>query len=243
MDDDECISLVSKTGYGRDRNVEKKLPNDKNHLPQTYMLPPVTTFGFHSVSSDQIAVSENGLKAEKKDPSLHYAHGVTYGAKPLQGTSEFEVELLDYGTGWSGTIKLGVAKYKTGQSFLCNQIPRYSPEASSHCVWSSDKIHNRLQTGQTVREKQYGTRNLDSLREGDRIGLRLKYDGSLVFFVNGKDQGLAAENVYEKGHDIYPMVDHYANCKSTMITRSGERMEGGWVGVGVGGGVGKCVSR
>ena len=188
---------------------------------KTFFLPKSVEFGFHKVCSEQVTVTENCLKAEKKDPSLHYAHGVTYGAKPLKGTAEFEVTLADYGTGWSGTLKLGVARYKAGHSFQVNNIPRYSPEAPNHCVWSSDKVHNRLQTNQNVLERQYGFRNLDSLREGDRLGLRLTHNGSLVFFVNGMDQGVAAENVYEKGHEVYAVVDHYANCKSTIITRAG----------------------
>ena len=188
---------------------------------KTFILPQAIQFGFHNICSQQIKISQNDLKAEKKDPTLHYAHGVAYGAKPLKGTAEFEVTLADYGTGWSGTLKLGVAKYKTGHSIQVNNIPRYSPEANHHCVWSSDKIHNRLHNNQNAQEKQYGYTNLDGLRVGDKLGLRLSIDGNLMFFVNGKYQGLAAENVYEKGHDIYPVVDHYANCKSTVITRAG----------------------
>ena len=47
-------------------------------------------------------------------------------------------------------------------------------------------IHNRLKSNQSsVLKKQYGFRDLDGLREGDRVGLRLSHDGKLVFFVNG----------------------------------------------------------
>lgn len=193
---------------------------------KTFILPQTIQFGFHNVCSDQIRISQNGLMAEKKDPNHHYAYGVAYGAKPLKGTAEFEVKMTDYGTGWSGTLKLGVAKYQANRCIQRNNIPRYSPEASSYCVWSSDKVHNRLcSTVQNAQEKQYGLRNLDSLRKDDRLGLRLNYDGTLVFFVNGEHQGVAAENVYEKGHEVYAVVDHYANCKATVITRAGKTMK------------------
>ena len=189
---------------------------------KTFILPRTTEFGFHELCSDQIRITQDALKADKKDPTLHYAHGVAYGARPLKGTSEFEVKLTDYGTGWSGTLKLGIAKFKKGQSIQVSRIPRYSPEGSNHCVWSSDKIHNRILPSQyNAQEKQYGFKNLDELREGDSLGLRLSPDGSLTFFVNGECQGIAAENVYETGHEIYPVVDHYANCKATVITRAG----------------------
>ena len=89
-------------------------------------------------------------------------------------------------------------------------------------MWSSDTIHNRLKSNQSgVLKKQYGFRDLDGLREGDRVGLRLSHDGKLVFFVNGQSQGLAAEEVHEGRHDVYVVVDHYANCKATIITRAG----------------------
>lgn len=189
---------------------------------KTFILPQTVQFGFHDVCSEQIRIADNGLKAEKKDPSLHYAHGVAYSALPLRGTAEFEVAMTDYGTGWSGTLKLGIAKYKTGGSVQMNKIPRYSPEAADHCVWSSDKVHNRLRSNQNGAEKQYGAMDLDVLREGDRLGLRVSHDGILTFFVNGKCQGVAADKIYEKGHDVYVVVDHYANCKATVITRAGK---------------------
>lgn len=192
---------------------------------KTFILPKTVQFGFHNVCSDQVRITENGMRAEKKDPGLHYAHGVVYSAMPLKGTAEFEVTMTDYGTGWSGTLKLGVAKYKSGRGVQVSRIPRYSPEAANHCVWSSDKIHNRLKSNQNgVQEKQYGFRDLDGLREGDRLGLRLSHDGKLVFFVNGQSQGLAADEVYEGGHDVYVVVDHYANCKATVITRAGRSL-------------------
>lgn len=188
---------------------------------KTFILPQTVQFGFHDSCSEQMRIAENGMRAEKKDPTLHYAHGVAYSSLPLKGTAEFEVTMTDYGTGWSGTLKLGVAKYKTGRSVLMNKIPRYSPEAADHCVWSSDKLHNRLHNRDGPQEAHYGEMDLDVLREGDRLGLRLSHDGVLTFFVNGQCQGVAAEKIYEKGHDVYVVVDHYANCKATVITRAG----------------------
>ena len=213
--------------YRPNRSLPPVESSTNDNPSKTFILPQTIQFGFHDTCSDQMRITENGLKAEKKDPTLHYAHGVAYSALPLKGTAEFEVSMIDYGTGWSGTLKLGVAKYKSGQTIQINRIPRYSPEAANHCVWSSDKIHNRLQSNPTgSQERQYGTTDLDSLREGDKLGLRLNHDGKLVFFVNGESQGVAAEKVYEKGHDVFVVVDHYANCKATTITRAGKQRTG-----------------
>jgi neuralized-like protein 4 len=143
---------------------------------------------------------------------------VVYGERPLRGTAEFEVELVSYGTGWSGTLKLGVTRCKAGRKPSDKTIPRYSPEGTNHCVWSSDKLHNRLTDCFT--EQHYGLVNLDELRAGDRLGMRVTHDGILEFFVNGAYQGIAAEGIYQRGYDIYAVVDHYANCKATKITRA-----------------------
>ena len=164
-------------------------------------------------------ISDDRRSAAKRDPSATYAYGVVYGERPLRGTAEFEVELVSYGTGWSGTLKLGVMRCKTGSCVTDKNIPRYSPEGTHHCVWSSDKLHNRLTDCFT--EQHYGEINLDELRAGDRLGMRVSHDGTLEFFVNGRHQGVAAENLYQKGYDVYAVVDHYANCKATRITRSG----------------------
>ena len=121
--------------------------------------------------------------------------------------------------GWLGTLKLGVMRCKTGTCVTDKNIPRYSPEGTHHCVWSSDKLHNRLTDCFT--EQHYGEVNLDELRAGDKLGMRVTHDRTLEFFVNGRHQGVAAENLYQKGYDVYAVVDHYANCKATRITRAG----------------------
>ena len=190
---------------------------------KTFILEDTVQFGYHNISSPQIKITQNGLAAEKLDPDSHYAHGVAYGARPLKGTAEFEVKIASYGTGWSGTLKLGVMRAKKDMPLVGGpSIPRYSPEGVDHCVWSSDKIHNRLNTPAVESNYNSGV-NLDDLREGDRVGLRLSHDGVLVFFVNGKSQGVAAENIYDKTCDVYAVVDHYANCKATVITRAGKK--------------------
>ena len=206
---DDCHT--SSVSYGTDK---------------TFQLPDIIQFGYHSVYSRQMSISEGGFTATKIDPGSHYAHGVCYGAKPLRGTTEFEVKITSYGTGWSGTMKLGIMRCKTGVPIDRNSVPRYSPEGVDHCVWSSSKIHNRLTGTQVVpeAEKPYGNVNLDDLGEGRHVGLRLTHDGVLSFLVDGKSQGVAAENVYHKGFDVYIVVDHYANCKATRITRAGKRL-------------------
>lgn len=71
-------------------------------------------------------------------------------------------------------------------------------------------------------EIPYGERTLDDLREGDRLGMQISPQGTLEYFLNGKPQGVVVTNLHKPGHDLYIVVDHYANCKSTKITRAGK---------------------
>lgn len=217
---------ATETQKMSDQTPEKKQedpPQAQEPATSHFILEDIVQFGYHNVSSPQIKITQDGLAAEKKDPDSHYAHGVVYGARPLKGTAEFEVKIASYGTGWSGTLKLGVMRSKKDMPLVSGpSIPRYSPEGVDHCVWSSDKIHNRLNTPAVESNYRSSKINLDDLREGDRVGLRLSHDGVLTFFVNGRSQGVAAENIYDKNCDVYAVVDHYANCKATVITRAGK---------------------
>jgi len=186
-----------------------------------FQLGEVVTFGYSKVCASQMEVTDGGLSAHKKDPAQFYAHGVVYGDKPLKGVAEFEVEIVRYGSGWSGTVKLGIVKIAENKELTVNDVPRYSPDAIGYCVWCADKVHNNLNNATPV-ETPYGGHNLDSLREGSRVGLRLERNGDLSFLVDGLSQGVACKNTTSKGHKLFVVVDHYANCIETKITRSGE---------------------
>ena len=157
------------------------------------------------------------MKATKKDPELEYGKGVFYSDCPAKGLTEFEVELTSYGTSWSGNLKLGIMIHKSSEKLDKKNIPRYSPEASDHCVWCSSILYDHI----TNNEVFYGKRNLDELRVGDRIGLQITPLGVLTYFLNGKSQGTATTDVYKPGYDVYIVTDLYANCKAIKITRAG----------------------
>ena len=206
---------------------------------ETFSLPQQTAhFGFHDKSS-RPSVTDNGKRATKRIPklqyangviysgiALHYANGVVYSDSALNGTVEFEVAITSYGTDWSGNIKIGVARFTSGYIIQPELVPVRSTEASGHCVWSSKTLYNRLRSNRNGDlKREYGSIDLDSLREGDRLGLRLSYDGKLTFFVNGESQGLAAQGIYENGYDVYAVVDLYGNCRAIAITRAGTVMK------------------
>ena len=191
-----------------------------NNEETDFQLGEVVTFGYSKVCASQMIISEDGLSARKKDPTQFYAYGVVFGEKPLSGVSEFELEIVRYGSGWSGTVKIGLVRVMEDKELTVNDVPRYSPDAPGYCVWSADKLYNNLHAPKS--ESSYGGKNLDSLRAGSRVGLRLDVNGNLTLLVDGHSQGIASKNIVDKGHKLYVVVDHYANCIETRITRAGK---------------------
>lgn len=69
--------------------------------------------------------------------------------------------------------------------------PEGFPLSSTQIMMSGCGI---LTNGKGTR-REYGQCNLDELVEADRIGLIRQANGELHFYVNGRDQGVAASNV------------------------------------------------
>ena len=161
-------------------------------------------------------ISNDGLEARRIGSERNFQQGIVYSERPVRGHVEFEVEIISYGTKWSGSLKLGVMLHESQTSFREVTLPLYTLGAANHCVWSIDVIFDNITT---MKVMPY-SRDLDELREGDRVGLLITSDGELHFLANGKPQGRATYGIYRPGYDVYITVDHWDNCKATRITRA-----------------------
>ena len=132
--------------------------------------------------------------------------------------AEFEIKIVSYESKWTCSLGLGVMRCEKGVPGP--SIPRTPEYAANHCVWIDQQLYNNIVTPHE--ESEYGYVDLDDLREGDCVGLRLSQDGVLEFFVNGESQGIAAKNIYTRNSDVYAVVDHYGDCVATVITKAGE---------------------
>ncbi len=176
-------------------------------------------FGFHTVCGRDVTLSSDRLRAERK--SGVYGYGAAYGAKPLRVksglSSEFEVEIMDYKDGEWGSLSLGVFRCVAGTDLKSVAIPVSTVRAPGYCVWREGTVSNNLDG---VERKPYDRANLESLRTGDRVGLRLSFAGDLVFTVNGERQGVAATGVYRRGWDVYAVVELEGPHRATRIVRA-----------------------
>ena len=178
-------------------------------------------FGYHSAAGKNIRITNNGLGAERMNPEDKFDDGVVYGAQPLKGLAEFEVKMVTYEIEWTPSLAFGLRRCKKGVPIESGPgIPVQSHYAEYHCVWTDRRLINKFVT--PGESSDYGYVDLDDLREGDCVGLRLSQDGVLEFTVNGESQGIAAKNIYTRDTDVYAVVDHYARCVATVITKAGE---------------------
>ena len=128
--------------------------------------------------------------------------------------------MVTYGTEWTASLALGIRRCKKGVPIESGlDIPEDSYGAK-YCMWDGQTLYNNLVTPEE--KSEYGYVDLDDLREGDCVGLRLSQGGVLEFTVNGESQGIAAKNIYTRDTDVYAVVDHYGHCVATVITKAGE---------------------
>ena len=178
-------------------------------------------FGYHSASGKQIKLTNDGLGAERMDPDRVFGNGVVYGAHPLKGRAEFEVEIVSYMANWGSSLGFGVMRCTKGVPIISIDIPNEPHNAVKHLVWTDRDLYNNLVIV-TDEQTDYGYVDIRDLREGDCVGLSLSQDGVLEFTVNGESQGTAATNVYNRNTDVYAVVDHWGQCVATVITKAGE---------------------
>ena len=186
-----------------------------------FQLSDKITFGYSKVCRPEwMVISDDGLSARKRNPDGLPVGGVVYGEKPLKGVSEFEVEIVRYGSIWSTSVKFGVMKISKEKKMTVSDVPRYSYNAPNHFVWFGVLLYNNF--SDELVKTRYGDQDLDDLREDDRVGLSLNKNGDLSFLINGRLQGVACRNIVSEDHNLFAVVDHYGKCVETRITRSGK---------------------
>lgn len=70
--------------------------------------------------------------------------------------------------------------------------------------------------------REYSDFNLDELSEGDRVGMMRKPNGDLHYFINGMDQGVAAQRV---PGTVWGVIDLYGMTIKVSIVERDEREE------------------
>lgn len=194
-----------------------------NVLPrkETYTLANVISLKFNPGTSfygRNINLSEDGLEIHRIDLDLDYGT-CAYIATPLRHVFEFELKVIGWDNSRESSLQIGISRCrKVPYEYL--DIPRKIDRThDDSCTWRGDMVYNGF--SDSLRKTKYGIVDLHNIYRNDTIGMCLRADGDLFFFVNGFSQGRAASNVYTESFDVYPVVCIRGKCTAVRIIRAG----------------------
>ncbi|XP_023215732.1 neuralized-like protein 4 isoform X1 [Centruroides sculpturatus] len=171
---------------------------------------------FHERCGSMIKLSNSNRTAERKRPVDEFNNGVVMTHRPLIDNELFEIQIDELVNKWSGSIEMGITTHNPDNldfpATMTNMRSVFN-HSSGTIMMSGCGI---LINGKGSR-REYGEFNLDELHEGDRIGLIRKSNGNLHYYINGLDQGIAADNVPAVVHGV---VDLYGMTVKVTIVDS-----------------------
>lgn len=163
---------------------------------------------FHQRCGSLVKLSGNLRCAERRRPYDEFNNGIAMTHRPLRDNELFEIRIDRLVDKWSGSIEVGV----TTHSPSALQFPATMTNLRSGTIMMSGC--GILTNGKGTR-REYGEFNLDELREGDRVGMMRKSNGNLHYYINGRDQGVAASRVSSQ---LWGVIDLYGmTIKVTIV--------------------------
>lgn len=186
-------------------------------------VPPADTTGsstdsadrlrFHARCGSLVKLSANSRSAERRRPLDEFNNGVVMTHRPLRDNELFEIRIDKLVDKWSGSIEVGVTTHNP----QALHFPATMTNMRSGTIMMSGC--GILTNGKGTR-REYGEFNLDELREGDRVGMQKKGNGNLHYYINGKDQGVAATRVAQI---LWGVIDLYGMTIKVTIVDPDER--------------------
>uniref|UniRef100_A0A674DMB9 Neuralized-like protein 4 n=1 Tax=Salmo trutta TaxID=8032 RepID=A0A674DMB9_SALTR len=177
-------------------------------------LVPNTVMAFLENHGKNIQLSHQNLTAARVSS---YNQGLLVTAQPLPRQQLFQVLCIDrLNASWTSSLSLGV---------IGHSPDRLNFPSTACClkrsVWLLQRdsvFHNSLKISEN-----YGP-NLDTCPEGTVLGLLVDGNSCLHLYVNGMDQGVAAQDI---PMPCYPLVDLYGQCEQVTIVTNNVSTVGG----------------
>lgn len=165
---------------------------------------------FHNRCGSLVKLSPNSRTSERRRPLDEFNNGVVMTHRPLRDNELFEIRIDKLVDKWSGSIEVGVTTHNPAAL----HFPATMTNMRSGTIMMSGC--GILTNGKGTR-REYGEFNLDELREGDRVGMQRKANGNLHYYINGQDQGVAAQRV---AATLWGVIDLYGmTIKVTIVDR------------------------
>ncbi|KAF5281234.1 hypothetical protein FQA39_LY05120 [Lamprigera yunnana] len=189
-----------------DMNVSLNLPDEMARFDK---------LKFHERCGSLVKLSNGHRTAERRRPLDEFNNGVVMTHRTLRDSELFEIRIDRLVDKWSGSIEMGVTTHNPNTLLF----PATMTNMRSGTIMMSGC--GILTNGKGTR-REYGDFNLDELNEGDRVGMMRKPSGDLHYFINGSDQGVAAQRV---PLSTWGVIDLYGMTIKVSIVERDEREE------------------
>ncbi|CAM2110649.1 unnamed protein product [Caretta caretta] len=199
-------SVASET-YSEEEEEEEPTPCE-NEAP----MPPAA-MEFLENHGKNILLSNGNLTATRV---ASYNQGIVVIAQPLPQGQLFQVQIDFLNPQWTSSLSLGVIG--TSPERLNFPATACSLKRSAWLLQRDSVFHNSLKICEN-----YGP-NLDTCPEGTVLGLLVDSSSCLHVYVNGMDQGVAAQDIPTP---CYVLVDLYGQCEQVTIVTNDTPALGG----------------
>ncbi|KAF2900858.1 hypothetical protein ILUMI_05336 [Ignelater luminosus] len=200
------LSSSNSLDIRMDMNVSLSLPEES---------PRFDKLRFHERCGSLVKLSNGHRSAERRRPLDEFNNGVVMTHRALRDSELFEIRIDRLVDKWSGSIEMGVTTHNPSTLVF----PATMTNMRSGTIMMSGC--GILTNGKGTR-REYGDFNLDELNEGDRVGMMRKPNGDLHYFINGSDQGVAAQRV---PCSTWGVIDLYGMTIKVSIVERDEREE------------------
>ncbi|KAI0236390.1 Neuralized-like protein 4 [Lamellibrachia satsuma] len=163
--------------------------------------------GFHHRHGHNAIIMNNGKTAARPNARGEFNDAIVTSNRPLKDNELFEVTIDKMVDRWSGSIEAGVTLILPEQLDFPNTMTDID-----HDTWmlSGSAI---MQDGSTTRNRY--SLDLDLLTVRSRVGMMRCSDGTLHYFLDGIDQGVAGNDIPS---GVYAVIDLYGQCAQVTIT-------------------------
>ncbi|KAK4880128.1 hypothetical protein RN001_008274 [Aquatica leii] len=200
------LSSSNSLDIRMDMNVSLNLPEEPTRFDK---------LKFHERCGSLVKLSNGQRTAERRRPLDEFNNGVVMTHRNLRDSELFEIRIDRLVDKWSGSIEMGVTTHNPNTLVF----PATMTNMRSGTIMMSGC--GILTNGKGTR-REYGDFNLDELNEGDRVGMMRKPNGDLHYFINGSDQGVAAQRVPT---GTWGVIDLYGMTIKVSIVERDEREE------------------
>jgi neuralized-like protein 4 len=210
LTDEESTSTQVSQNIEVPMLVELSVENTSSSGMDQVFNDPNDKLRFHARCGSLVKLTSNSRTAERRRPFDEFNNGIAMTSRPLKDNELFEIRIDRLVDKWSGSIEAGVTTHCPSAL----QFPATMTNLRSGTIMMSGC--GILTNGKGTR-REYGEFNLDELREGDRIGMMRKANGNLHYYINGRDQGVAATRVAQT---LWGVIDLYGmTIKVTIVDR------------------------